>query len=199
MNNQNLAANIKNLRKRKGISQELLAENSGLSLRTIQRIENGETEPRGDTLTRLANALDVAPEELVDWELTEDKGFLMSLNLSALGFILFPLLGIVIPLIMWISKKGKLKQLDNLAKEVLNFQISWTIVLLLTYIYFIASTYYRLNQTDYISLSILGNPVYKLLAMGGLYVYNFILIVVNTLKLNDGREVRYFPRIRFVR
>ncbi len=199
MNNQNLAANIKNLRKRKGISQELLAENSGLSLRTIQRIENGETEPRGDTLTRLANALDVAPEELVDWELTEDKGFLMSLNLSALGFILFPLLGIVIPLIMWISKKGKLKQLDNLAKEVLNFQISWTIVLLLTYIYFIASTYYRLNQTDYISLSILGNPVYKLLAMGGLYVYNFILTVVNTLKLNDGREVRYFPRIRFVR
>ncbi len=199
MNNQNLAANIKNLRKRKGISQELLAENSGLSLRTIQRIENGETEPRGDTLTRLANALDVAPEELVDWELTEDKGFLMSLNLSALGFILFPLLGIVIPLIMWISKKGKLKQLDNLAKEVLNFQISWTIVLLLTYIYFIASTYYRLNQTDYISLSILGNPVYKLLAMGGLYVYNFVLIVVNTLKLKDGREVRYFPRIRFVR
>ena len=123
----------------------------------------------------------------------------MSLNLSALGFILFPLLGIVIPLIMWISKKGKLKQLDNLAKEVLNFQISWTIVLLLTYIYFIASTYYRLNQTDYISLSILGNPVYKLLAMGGLYVYNFILIIVNTLKLKDGREVRYFPRIRFVR
>lgn len=199
MNNQNLAANIKNLRKRKGISQELLAENSGLSLRTIQRIENGETEPRGDTLTRLANALDVAPEELVDWELSEDKGFLMSLNLSALGFILFPLLGIVIPLIMWISKKGKLKQLDNLAKEVLNFQISWTIVLLLTYIYFIASTYYRLNQTDYISLSILGNPVYKILAMGGLYVYNFILIMVNTLKLKDGREVRYFPRIRFVR
>lgn len=199
MNNQNLAANIKNLRKRKGISQELLAENSGLSLRTIQRIENGETEPRGDTLTRLANALDVAPEELVDWELTEDKGFLMSLNLSALGFILFPLLGIVIPLIMWISKKGKLKQLDNLAKEVLNFQISWTIVLLLTYIYFIASTYYRLNQSVDISLSILGNPVYKILAMGGLYVYNFILIIVNTLKLKDGREVRYFPHIRFVR
>lgn len=199
MNNQNLAANIKNLRKRKGISQELLAENSGLSLRTIQRIENGETEPRGDTLTRLANALDVAPEELVDWELTEDKGFLMSLNLSALGFILFPLLGIVIPLIMWISQKGKLKQLDNLAKEVLNFQISWTIVLLLTYIYFIASTYYRLNQSGDISLSILGNPVYKILAMGGLYVYNFILIIVNTLKLKDGREVRYFPRIRFVR
>jgi len=198
MNNQNLAANIKNLRKRKGISQELLAENSGLSLRTIQRIENGETEPRGDTLTRLANALDVAPEELVDWELSEDKGFLMSLNLSALGFILFPLLGIVIPLIMWISKKGKLKQLDNLAKEVLNFQISWTIVLLLTYIYFIASTYYRLNQSGDISLSVLGNPVYKILAMGGLYVYNFILIIVNTLKLKDGREVRYFPHIRFV-
>lgn len=199
MNNQNLAVNIKNLRKKKGISQELLAENSGLSLRTIQRIENGETEPRGDTLTRLANALDVAPEELVDWELTDDKGFLMSLNLSALGFILFPLLGIVIPLIMWISKKGKLKQLDKLAKEVLNFQILWTIVLLLSYIYFIASTYYRINRAGDISPSVLGNPVYKILLMGGLYVYNFLLIIVNTFRLNEGKEVRYFPRVRIVR
>ena len=199
MNNQNLAANIKNLRKKKGISQELLAENSGLSLRTIQRIENGETEPRGDTLTRLASVFDVAPEELADWELTDDKGFLMSLNLSALGFILFPLLGIVIPLIMWISKKGKLKQLDKSAKEVLNFQILWTIILLLSYIYFIASTYYRINRAGDISPSVLGNPVYKILLMGGLYVYNFLLIIVNTFRLNEGKEVRYFPRVRIVR
>ena len=43
--NKDLAKRVKELRKRNGITQELLAENSGLSLRTVQRIENGETQP----------------------------------------------------------------------------------------------------------------------------------------------------------
>jgi thiol-disulfide isomerase/thioredoxin len=58
MNNLNLAQRVKDLRNRKGISQEILAKESGLSLRTIQRIENNETVPRGDTLKRLSIALD---------------------------------------------------------------------------------------------------------------------------------------------
>ena len=57
MNNLNLALRVKELRNRKGFSQETLAEESSLSLRTIQRIENNESIPRGDTLKRLANAL----------------------------------------------------------------------------------------------------------------------------------------------
>jgi transcriptional regulator with XRE-family HTH domain len=44
-----MAIRIKELRTRRGFSQEELSERTGLSLRTIQRIENGETEPRGDT------------------------------------------------------------------------------------------------------------------------------------------------------
>lgn len=51
---------IKQLRKSKGLSQENLSDKSGLSLRTIQRIENGETIPRGDSLNRIANAMDVS-------------------------------------------------------------------------------------------------------------------------------------------
>lgn len=199
MSNQNLAKNIRDLRTRKGISQELLSEKSGVSLRTVQRIENGETEPRGDTLVRLSKALDVAPEDLMEWKMEEDKGFLMSLNLSSLGFIIFPLLGIIIPLIMWISKKGKLKLIDQLAKNVLNFQITWTIVLLLTYIWFIASTYYRLRQSGDISPAILGNPVCKILSLGGLYLYNLVLIIYNTFRINEGKEANYFLKIRFVR
>jgi transcriptional regulator with XRE-family HTH domain len=102
MSKSELSKRVKELRSRKGLSQEQLAENSGLSLRTIQRIENGETEPRGDTLKRLMNALDAAPDDLMDWSIAEDKGFLTAVNLSALGFFVFPLLGILIPLIMWI-------------------------------------------------------------------------------------------------
>ena len=47
MNKNLLGLRIKELRKQKGMSQEFLSEESGLSLRTIQRIENGESSPRG--------------------------------------------------------------------------------------------------------------------------------------------------------
>ncbi|GAB2863610.1 helix-turn-helix domain-containing protein [Hymenobacter ruber] len=53
------AARILAIRKSKGFSQELLAEQSGVSLRTIQRVEQGETVPRGHTIQALATALEV--------------------------------------------------------------------------------------------------------------------------------------------
>ncbi len=64
---ENLAQRVKDLRKRKGFSQEELGKISGLSLRTIQRIENGETKPTGETLKRLSNSLDITRDELFNW------------------------------------------------------------------------------------------------------------------------------------
>lgn len=57
-------ARILAVRKSKGFSQELLAEQSGVSLRTIQRVEQGETVPRGHTMQALATALAVSLESL---------------------------------------------------------------------------------------------------------------------------------------
>lgn len=68
MANVKLAQGVKELRKGKGFSQEELAKKSGLSLRTIQRVENGETEPTGETLKRISAILDVTPNELIDWD-----------------------------------------------------------------------------------------------------------------------------------
>jgi transcriptional regulator with XRE-family HTH domain len=67
MDNHYLAQRVKELRKRNALSQDDLAKNSGLSLRTIQRVENGETIPTAETLKRLALVLDVAPIELTDF------------------------------------------------------------------------------------------------------------------------------------
>ena len=81
MKNSKLSERVTELRNRKGFSQEVLAEDSGLSLRTIQRIENGETTPRGDTLQRIAKGLGVTSEELIDWKLEKNDIF----NSSELG------------------------------------------------------------------------------------------------------------------
>lgn len=54
-----LSEHLKKLRIDNGFSQEELSEKSGLGLRTIQRLENGESSPRDDTLRLLTKALNV--------------------------------------------------------------------------------------------------------------------------------------------
>ena len=65
METKNLAKNLKELRSLRGMSQEYLAEESRVSLRTIQRIENSESKPIGETIKRIAIALDVELTELI--------------------------------------------------------------------------------------------------------------------------------------
>ncbi len=72
MENAKLAQGVKELRKIKGLSQEMLANRSGLSLRTVQRIEKGETAPTGDTLNRISAVFDLSPKELLEWNCTSD-------------------------------------------------------------------------------------------------------------------------------
>ena len=47
---------IKELRIKKGLTQEELADKTELSARTIQRIENGEVDPRAYSLQMIAKA-----------------------------------------------------------------------------------------------------------------------------------------------
>lgn len=65
METKDLAKKLKELRRTRGMSQEYLADESRVSLRTIQRIENNESEPTGETIKRIAYALDVELTELV--------------------------------------------------------------------------------------------------------------------------------------
>ena len=64
MRTKNLAKRLKELRVLRGMSQEYLAEESKVSLRTIQRIENNESTPTGETIKRISVALDVNINQL---------------------------------------------------------------------------------------------------------------------------------------
>jgi len=65
MHTNNLAKRLKELRALRGMSQEYLAEESQVGLRTIQRIENEESAPTGETIKRIAVALDLELNELI--------------------------------------------------------------------------------------------------------------------------------------
>jgi transcriptional regulator with XRE-family HTH domain len=200
MKNLDLAKKIKELRTRKGFSQEQLADAAQINLRTVQRIESGETEPRGDTLQRLAAALNVTADDLIDWAEQEDTGFLIVVNLSALSFIAFPLLGVIVPLALWFLKKDKIKSLSQMGKSLLNFQITWCIFCFIIIVAAFVSTIFHL---PWFSRGIrglgLGGAELMMLLLTLLYIVNGLFILVNVYRVYTGKSVFYKPAIPFLR
>jgi XRE family transcriptional regulator, regulator of sulfur utilization len=62
---QNLAANVRQLREARGLSQQQMAQLAGLPRPTWANIESGEANPTLSVLNRVANALGATLEELV--------------------------------------------------------------------------------------------------------------------------------------
>ncbi|MES2653768.1 MAG: helix-turn-helix domain-containing protein [Bacteroidota bacterium] len=205
MINLELAKKIKELRLKNMLTQEELANQTNLSLRTIQRIESGETEPRGDTLKRLANVFEVTPNDLIEWVEQEDRALLVFLNLSALSFIAFPILGLIIPLSIWVLKRHKVRNVEETGKAIINFQITWCILLGLWYASIIGLMLFQsdirfpsfnLRSYDYnmsgIEIFIIGFPIF-------LYCYNFFIILFNTFRSYRGKNALYKPSIKFLK
>ncbi|MBD3616081.1 MAG: DUF4870 domain-containing protein [Gracilimonas sp.] len=197
-----LANQIKNIRNQKGFSQELLAEKTGLSLRTIQRVENAETEPRGDTLLRIAVALQVTPDELLEWNQVKDVSTLIVLNLSALSFLFYPILGVIVPLIIWVTRKDAVKGVNELGKKLLNFQITFVGVVYLIHAIFFIIPIFRIN------LMWLIDPIYLLpipfflmpiLIYAIPYIFNFGYVLLNTFRIKAEKEIDYKPSIKIIR
>lgn len=197
MKNTDLAKKIKELRTRKGFSQDELAETAQINLRTVQRIESGETEPRGDTLKRLAIALNVTADEMIDWAEQEDNSFLMFVNLSALAFIVFPLLGVIIPMTLWLSKKDKIKHLNTMGRSLLNFQISWCITMFLIYALVMGVAILHLRIPAFGSS--IGGMEIMLILIPLLYLLNGIFIEVNAYRSSQGKTVYYKPALKILR
>jgi len=191
LENFELQKKLKQLRNKKGLSQEELAEKTGLSLRTIQRIENGKSAPRGDTLRRLSIALQVSPDELIDWQVQEDKNVITMLNLSQLSFLAFPLLSVIVPLTIWILKKDHIRNVDSVGKSILNFQLSWTILI------FAFTSLAAAKQL--IPLEFIPGSMFTFMKITVLlYLYNLIVIVGNTIMYSKQSKVKYFPAIKFL-
>ena len=68
-----LGKKITELRKQKGLTQEELVERCNVTVRTIQRIESGETTPRIYTIKTILNALGLDYEKVFEWEYNEGK------------------------------------------------------------------------------------------------------------------------------
>ncbi len=62
----NLGANLRQARKKLDLSQEQVAERSGVHATEVSRIEAGKRDPRVSTVERLAKAVELRPGQLLD-------------------------------------------------------------------------------------------------------------------------------------
>lgn len=136
--NNSIARNLVYQRKLKGLTQKDLSDKTNVTIRTIQRIEKGETEPHLQTVKLLATALEIEVDELLPLdnpkeENIQKKWLLLFHATPFIGFVL-PLFNIFIPLFLWIHKRE-----DNIlyyehGRKVINFQITVVIAVLISFI-----------------------------------------------------------------
>lgn len=118
---------VKNLREKQHMTQSELAEKSGLSLRTVQRIEAGSI-PKGFTLKALAQALHTEPEKMLPSAGETDKTNRAGLiNLSALCGLVIPFGGVIVPLIL--TYRTKDSETKKIGKDIVSIQILLAAVL----------------------------------------------------------------------
>jgi len=170
---------IRQLRQKKGITQEDLAAKTDISVRTIQRIESGEVDPRAFTLQSIAAALEVDFEVLANTEsaseaseqviVSENQKWLPVLHLSGLLLMIIP------PIIVWIWKRDKIENMEKHAFDVINFQLSMSLYLLPCLLF---SIY----------------PIALALA-----VYSQVIIIVNTMKVTNHQDYKYPLSLKFMK
>lgn len=116
--------NLLKFREKLNLTQEELAEKSGVSTRTIQRIEAG-TNPKGHTLKAIIKALNISEVQLftnTNEDQQIDYNLIKIINLSSLLFLI-PLGNILFPLLIIHLKKEN----STIAKQIVSVQILWTI------------------------------------------------------------------------
>jgi transcriptional regulator with XRE-family HTH domain len=186
-----IGTKIKEIRLKKGLSQEELAETSQVSLRTIQRIENNENEPRGKTMQFICESLGIPIEQLLDYDKKEDLQFMMFFHLSVLCGIAIPTGNIILPLVLWLTKKDKIQGLQKIGAKLLSFQILWTCLsFLLPVLYLVAGSQglFDFIEEQVSSILNLKFAFYINFFFGSI---NYIAAVILAIANRKGKQITY--------
>jgi transcriptional regulator with XRE-family HTH domain len=169
---------IKELRIKKGMTQEELAEKTEVSARTIQRIENGEVDPRAYTLQMIAKALEVDYNLFLENEPDEEQtirqvnanNWLGLLHLSCIIPLIFP------TVLIWYHKKDKIKGMSDHYRDVIGLQLKvWVAILAGSWIYW---------KT--------GQPIPLILVV----FVNCAFSIFNTIKVVSGESYKHISFIK---
>jgi uncharacterized Tic20 family protein len=192
MNQPDLGVKITELRQQNGLTQEKLAEYCEVSTRTIQRIESGEVEPRSFTRNSLSNILEF---DFGKESTNNENLWLALLHLSSVVCIVF------IPLLLWSWKKDQSYKIDRQGREVLNFQITITLVLFtFTLVLMVAPAVWLMVQQLDGDPGLLGDlftllPPIPILLIG---IFTSYQAVMNTVRALSDKPIHYPLSIPFI-
>jgi uncharacterized Tic20 family protein len=114
----------------------------------------------------------------------QDRSWAVATHISGLAGLL-PLapgvLNILAPLVIWLIKRAESPYLDEVGKEVVNFQISWLVYFLITCVFGFLTCGYGFI------LLVLLVPIW------------LALVIIAAVKTSDGVHYRYPGAIRFIK
>jgi transcriptional regulator with XRE-family HTH domain len=175
---------VQHLREEKNLTQTELAEKSGLSLRTIQRIEAGNI-PKGFTLKALANVFETEPEKLIpSKEITKfDRAKLI--NFSSLFGLVIPFGGVIFPLIL--TYKTNDPKNKELGKSIVSVQILISFVLAVSQI---VSPFIQKGISLHFPLFIF--PLLLIICL------KLLIVIVNGISLNNKNDLHKNLKINYL-
>lgn len=124
-------------RRAAGLTQEELAQKAQLAVRTVQRIETGQSIPRMYSLRALAKALDIPyselnPESYQDIQFqrvhSDTAHFLRLLCLSCFSYLIIPYVHFLVALRMLRRKKHLEGPALSFARGLVRTQIWWVVL-----------------------------------------------------------------------
>jgi len=187
---------LKRIRETKNLTQEELAQKSGLSVRTIQRIEAG-MHPKGHTLKALVRTLDIPEEDLLNIKIvqqeietvelpvtiTENDSANLALakiiNLSSIPVAWLPLANFMVPLLIMFFTKEK----SRIIKQIISLQILLSIVCPVIFMI--------------VALLKLGSRV-VMITMVLLVLSNIYIILRNAYEMDKKSSLRYKLNFSFL-
>ena len=136
-----------------------------------------------------------------------EKNTAAIIHLSSFAKYLIPFAGIVVPLIIWQTKKNESEFIDQNGKSVINFHISTFLYGMI--LFCISAVIFITNIVSYVNLEKLGKEIFPvelvtlfIVGIGILCFYTiveFILIILGSVKANEGNVYKYPFTINFIK
>lgn len=143
-------------------------------------MEEQETTAQDQQETTAQDQPEAAPQEPIADVEKQSRLWGMLCHLSALaGFIGIPFGNIIGPLIIWLIKKNDFPFVNEQGKEALNFQISLTIYGIIA--------------------ALLIFVVIGIFLLIGLGIFGLIMVIIASIKANQGESYRYPITIRIIK
>lgn len=189
-----LGRRIAAARQQKGLTQEQLAELTNITVRTIQRIESGESMPRSYTLKAITSALELTFQDFsfsrnraqynaaisnaASIKEEASKHFLQMVCLSCFSYMVIPFIHFLIPRHLLKQSNEKNPKVIAFARKVIRIQVYWKSAF---WFLMLATVAWNILMAAYFNKAWLVNYLVPFFSM---YLLNAIIILYSLSKIN---------------